>query len=54
MYRSGHDHVSERHGSWSALRIGLALGAIPALILLIMPLDVPDTALSLIQAGKFN
>ncbi len=36
------------------MALGLALGAIPALILLIMRLDVPDTALSLIQAGKFK
>jgi len=47
MYLSGMDHGL----LW---RIGLALGAIPALILLIMRLDVPDTALSLIQAGKFK
>jgi MFS family permease len=35
-------------------RIGLALGAVPALILFLMRLDIPDTALSLIQAGKFK
>lgn len=47
MYMSGMDHGL----LW---RIGLALGAVPALILLIMRLDIPDTALSLIQAGKFK
>jgi len=47
MYLSGMDHGL----LW---RIGLALGAVPALILLIMRLDVPETALSLIQAGKFK
>jgi MFS family permease len=35
-------------------RIGLGLGAIPALILFLMRLDIPDTALSLIQSGKFK
>jgi MFS family permease len=47
MYLSGMDHGL----LW---RIGLALGALPALILFIMRLDIPDTALSLIQAGKFK
>ncbi|HZC35633.1 MAG TPA: MFS transporter [Chthoniobacterales bacterium] len=47
MYLSGMDHAL----LW---RIGLALGAVPALILFIMRLDIPDTALSLIQAGKFK
>ncbi|MBV9106835.1 MAG: MFS transporter, partial [Verrucomicrobia bacterium] len=47
MYLSGMDHGL----LW---RIGLALGAIPALILLLLRLDIPDTALSLIQAGKFK
>jgi MFS family permease len=47
MYLSGMDHGL----LW---RIGLALGAVPALILFIMRLDIPDTALSLIQAGKFK
>ena len=47
MYLTGMDHGL----LW---RIGLALGAVPALILLIMRLDIPDTALSLIQAGKFK
>ena len=47
MYLSGMDHSL----LW---RIGLTLGAVPALILLIMRLDIPDTALSLIQAGKFK
>jgi MFS family permease len=35
-------------------RIGLGLGAVPALILFLMRLDIPDTALSLIQSGKFK
>ena len=35
-------------------RIGLALGAIPAAILLIMRLDLPETPLSLIQRGRFK
>ena len=47
MYLSGMDHGL----LW---RIGLGLGAIPALILLIGRLDVPDTALWLIQRGKFK
>jgi MFS family permease len=47
MYLSGMDHGL----LW---RIGLGLGAVPALILFIMRLDIPDTALSLIQAGKFK
>ena len=47
MYLSGMDHGL----LW---RIGLALGAVPALILLLLRLDVPDTALSLVQAGKFK
>lgn len=47
MFLSGMDHGL----LW---RIGLALGAVPALILFIMRLDIPDTALSLIQAGKFK
>ena len=47
MYLTGMDHSL----LW---RIGLALGAVPALILLIMLLDIPDTALSLIQACKFK
>ncbi|MBV9643932.1 MAG: MFS transporter [Verrucomicrobia bacterium] len=47
MYLSGMDHGL----LW---RVGLALGAIPALILLLLRLDIPDTALSLIQAGKFK
>src|SRR5260221_4292392 len=47
MYLSGLDHGL----LW---RIGLALGAVPALILFLMRLDIPDTALSLIQAGKFK
>jgi MFS family permease len=47
MFLSGMDHGL----LW---RIGLALGAVPALILFLMRLDIPDTALSLIQAGKFK
>ncbi|HYY26483.1 MAG TPA: MFS transporter [Chthoniobacterales bacterium] len=47
MYLSGMNHSL----LW---RIGLGLGALPALILLIMRLDVPETALSLIQAGRFK
>jgi len=35
-------------------RIGLGLGAVPALILFLMRLDISDTALSLIQSGKFK
>jgi MFS family permease len=35
-------------------RIGLALGAIPAAILLLMRLDLPETPLSLIQRGRFK
>ena len=47
MFLSGMNHAL----LW---RIGLALGAVPAFILLLMRLDIPDTALSLIQAGKFK
>jgi MFS family permease len=47
MFLSGMDHGL----LW---RIGLGLGAVPALILFLMRLDIPDTALSLIQAGKFK
>lgn len=46
MYLSGMDHQL----LW---RIGLALGALPALALLIGRLDVPETAASLIQRGRF-
>lgn len=35
-------------------RIGLALGAIPAVILLISRLDLPETPLSLVQRGRFR
>jgi hypothetical protein len=35
-------------------RVGLGLGAVPALILFLMRLDISDTALSLIQSGKFK
>jgi MFS family permease len=47
LYLSGMDHSL----LW---RIGLGLGALPALALLIGRLDVPDTALWLIQRGKFR
>jgi hypothetical protein len=47
MYLSGMDHSL----LW---RIGLGLGAVPALVLLIGRLDVPETALWLIQRGKFK
>jgi len=46
MYLSGMDHSV----LW---RLGLALGAVPALVLLIGRLDLPDTAASLIQRGRF-
>ena len=46
MYLSGVDHGL----LW---RIGLGLGAVPALVLLALRLDVPDTALALIQRGRF-
>ncbi|TVT25383.1 MFS transporter [Amycolatopsis acidiphila] len=46
MYLSGVDHEL----LW---RIGLGLGAVPALALLVFRLDVPDTALALVQRGKF-
>src|SRR5665647_707932 len=35
-------------------RIGLAIGAIPAIILLLGRLDLPETPLSLIQRGRFR
>ena len=35
-------------------RIGLALGALPALVLLIARLDLPETPLSLLNRGKFR
>ncbi|WP_199896690.1 MFS transporter [Streptomyces niger] len=47
LYLSGMDHGL----LW---RIGLGLGALPALALLIGRLDVPDTALWLVQRGKFK
>lgn len=47
MYLSGMDHDL----LW---RVGLGLGAIPALALLLGRLNVPDTALWLIQHGKFK
>ncbi|WP_182560331.1 MFS transporter [Microlunatus kandeliicorticis] len=46
MYVSGMDHEL----LW---RIGLGLGAIPAAILLIARLDLPETPLSLIHRGRF-
>ena len=47
MYLGGVDHSL----LW---RVGLGLGALPALALLIGRMDVPDTALSLIQQGRFR
>jgi MFS family permease len=47
LYLSGMDHEL----LW---RIGLGLGAVPAAILLIARLDVPDTASWLIQHGRFR
>jgi MFS family permease len=35
-------------------RIGLAIGAIPAIVLLLGRLDLPETPLSLIQRGRFR
>ena len=46
MYVSGLDHEL----LW---RIGLGLGAVPALILLLARLDLPETPLSLIHRGQF-
>jgi MFS family permease len=46
MYLSGMDHEM----LW---RVGLALGAVPALALLLARRDVPETAASLIQRGQF-
>lgn len=46
MYLTGMDHSI----LW---RVALAIGSLPALALLIGRLDLPDTALSLIQHGKF-
>jgi MFS family permease len=34
-------------------RIGLGIGAVPALVLLLLRLRLPDTAMSLIQRGRF-
>src|SRR5437588_850836 len=47
MYLAGIDHST----LW---RVGLALGALPALALLLGRLHVPDTALWLIQRGRFR
>jgi MFS family permease len=47
MYVAGVD----QHLLW---RIGLALGAIPAMTLLLVRLNLPDTAMSLIQRGRFR
>lgn len=46
MYLTGMDHGI----LW---RVALALGAVPALLLLIMRLDLPETPLSLLQRGQF-
>lgn len=46
LYLSGMDH----NLLW---RVGLALGAVPAFVLLIGRLDVPETPASLIQRGRF-
>ncbi|GAB2756601.1 MFS transporter [Sinomonas soli] len=47
MYMTGMDHAV----LW---RVALAIGAIPAFILLLARLDLPETPLSLIQRGKFT
>jgi MFS family permease len=46
LYLTGMDHSL----LW---RLGLGLGALPALALLLLRLDVPETAMSLIQRGRF-
>ena len=46
MYMTGMDH----HILW---RVALALGAVPAFILLLARLNLPETPLSLIQRGRF-
>uniref|UniRef100_UPI0039F09278 MFS transporter n=1 Tax=Sinomonas sp. G460-2 TaxID=3393464 RepID=UPI0039F09278 len=46
MYAAGMDHAI----LW---RVALAIGAIPAVILLLARLDLPETPMSLIQRGKF-
>jgi len=46
MYVSGMDHEL----LW---RVGLALGAVPAAILLLARLDLPETPMSLLQRGHF-
>jgi len=46
MYISGIDHSV----LW---RVGLALGAVPAVILLLARLDLPETPLSLLHRGQF-
>ncbi|WP_334172221.1 MFS transporter [Sinomonas sp.] len=46
MYMTGMDHAI----LW---RVALAIGAIPAFILLLARLDLPETPLSLIQRGQF-
>ncbi|WP_415857439.1 MFS transporter, partial [Sinomonas sp. G460-2] len=46
MYASGIDHAI----LW---RVALAIGAIPALILLLARLNLPETPMSLIQRGQF-
>ena len=47
MYLTGMGHGA----LW---RIGLALGALPALVLLLARLDLPETPLSLLHRGKFR
>jgi MFS family permease len=47
MYVSGMDHGL----LW---RVGLALGAVPALVLLLARLDLPETPMSLLQRGQFR
>lgn len=43
--------MPDHHLLW---RVGLAMGAIPAIALLLGRLDMPETPASLIQAGKFH
>ena len=47
MYVAGMDHEL----LW---RVGLALGAVPALVLLLARLDLPETPLSLLNRGRFR
>ena len=49
-----HHHVLCRNRSPDVLwRVGLALGAVPALMLLFSRLDLPETPLSLLHRGQF-